>query len=325
MPSWQTRALSLAIRLMLRRRRWGRDERALARRARLLFGAPAPYAWWRTRGLRVEPVRGGAMRGGAVRGEWIVPPNAAAGAVLYVHGGGFVSCSPATYRPVTASLARLTRRRVFAVDYRLAPEHRFPAALDDVAAAYRWLLDSGVPASSVAVDGDSAGGGLVLALLQRLRDEGAPLPACAVCVSPWADLAGNGATWTTNAERDAMFHPDNTAEFAAAYLGGASPLDPRASPVYGDFAGLPPLLLQVGSTEILLDDAARAHERALAAGVASRIEVLDDTPHGWHMLDGLVPEATATLRGGAAFMVEHLEVTNGGGNRADGTAPTVGR
>jgi epsilon-lactone hydrolase len=300
-PTWQSRLLSLAIRTMVRRRAWGRDERAVARRARRVFGAPAPYTWWRTAGLRREPVDG------PVRGEWLVPPDPAPGVVLYVHGGGFVSCSPTTHRPITAALARLTRRRVFAVDYRRAPEHRFPAALDDVLASYRWLLDSGIPATSVALDGDSAGGGLVLSLLQRARDEGLPLPACAVCVSPWTDLAGAGRSRYGNAGRDPMFHPENTEEFASAYLGGASPLDPRASPVYGDFAGLPPLLLQVGSTELLLDDAVRAHERATAAGVASRLEVLDDVPHGWHMLDGLVPEASAALREAAAFIVSRLQ------------------
>jgi acetyl esterase/lipase len=226
--------------------------------------------------------------------------------VLYVHGGGYVSCSPATHRPVTAALARLTGRRVLSVDYRLAPEHRYPAALDDVVAAYRWLLASGVPAASVAVAGDSAGGGLALALAARARAEGLPAPACVVAFSPWTDLAGTGASVTANDGRCAMFRPENVAQFAAAYLGGASPHDPGASPLRADPAGFPPTLLQVGSTELLLDDARAMHERLVAAGRESRLEVYPEMMHGWQLLVGLVPEAGAALRGAARFIAAHL-------------------
>jgi acetyl esterase/lipase len=300
MPSARARCLSAAIRLVVRRRDWG-DERALARRARRVFRVPTPLGWLYLLGLRRETVRAPG-----VRGEWIVPSRAEPGVVLYVHGGGYVACSPATHRPITTSLARLTRRRVLAVDYRLAPEHRFPVALDDVAAAYRWLLDAGVPARSIALDGDSAGGGLVLALLERARRRGLPLPACAVCVSPWTDLAGTGASVRENAGRDAMFHPENLARFARAYVPVGSLADPEASPLLAGPAGLPPLLFQVGSTELLLDDARRVHERVLAAGGSSRLQVFDDVPHGWHMLAGVVPEATTALRDGAAFVRAHL-------------------
>jgi acetyl esterase/lipase len=127
-----------------------------------------------------------------------------------------------------------------------------------------------------------------------------------VCLSPWTDLAGTGESVETNAERDAMFTPENIDQFARAYLGGASPLDPDASPVLADASGLPPLLFQVGSTETLLDDARRVHERVLAAGGASRLEVFDDVPHGWHMLVGVVPEATRALRDAGAFIVACL-------------------
>ena len=293
--------MSAAVRVLVRRRGWG-DERALVRRARRVWGMPGLVASVPLLGLRREPVATAA-----VRGEWIVPRDAEPGAVLYVHGGGYVACSPVTHRPITAALARRTRRRVFAVAYRLAPEHRFPAALDDVVAAYRWLLAS-VPARSIALDGDSAGGGLVLALLGRLHAERLPTPACAVCVSPWTDLAGTGASTRENAGRDAMFRPENLAQFARVYLGGDLTLsrDPRASPVYADPAGLPPLLLQVGSTELLLDDARRVHEAVRAAGGVSHLEVFDDVPHGWEMFVGLVPEATAAVGHAAAFMREHL-------------------
>ncbi|AHG88336.1 Esterase [Gemmatirosa kalamazoonensis] len=292
--------MSAAVRLLVRTRDWG-DERALARRARRLFGTPPAVAWMATPGLRRERVRAAG-----VRGEWIVPPRAEPGVVLYLHGGGYVACSPATHRPITAALARRTGRRVLAVDYRLAPEHRFPAAVNDVTAAYRWLLDAGTPPHAIALAGDSAGGGLVLALLARCRAAGVPMPACAVCISPWTDLTGSGDSVRANAGRDAMFEPENLDAFARAYLGDASPIDAEASPLFAEPAGLPPLLLQVGSTELLLDDARRVHERVRAAGGVSHLEVYDDVPHGWQMLVGFVPEATAALRSAAAFVCEHL-------------------
>ncbi|HLL15252.1 MAG TPA: alpha/beta hydrolase [Pyrinomonadaceae bacterium] len=302
-PSWQARALSASIRLFVRRRCWGRDAAGVARRARLIFGAPRPYQWLRTRGLRVRTVNDGS-----VRGEWLEPAGAGDGVIFYLHGGGFVSCSARTQRPVTAALARLTSRRVFSLDYRLAPEHRYPAALEDAVAAYEWLLAQGTPASAISVAGDSAGGGLVLGCLLRVRDAGLASPACAVCFSPWTDLAGTGESVRVNDGRCAMFRTENIEEFAAAYLpAGASPRDPYASPAHaGDFRGLPPLLLQVGSTEILLDDARGVHDQIRAAGGASRLEIYEDLPHGWQMLDGLVPEARAALRQVASFIGEHV-------------------
>ncbi|MDQ1557250.1 MAG: epsilon-lactone hydrolase [Pyrinomonadaceae bacterium] len=318
-PSWQARGISASIRLFVRRRRWGRDAGATARRARLIFGAPWPYQWFRTRGLNVRPVDDAAT---GVRGEWLEPASVKAragatkdaGVIFYIHGGGFVSGSAATQRPVTAALARLTGQRVFSLDYRLAPEHRYPAALDDALAAYEWLLArEGVPADSICVAGDSAGGGLVLGCLLRLRDAGLAPPACAVCFSPWTDLAGTGASVRTNDGRCAMFRTENIDEFAAAYLPtGASPRDPYASPAHADnFRKLPPLLLQVGSTELLLDDARVVHERIRAAGGASRLEIYEDLPHGWQMLDGLVPEARAALTQAASFIREHMPEARG--------------
>jgi epsilon-lactone hydrolase len=300
MPSWQARVLSLAVRGLVRRRNWG-SERALARRARRLFGAPRPYAWIVTRGLRHE-----LARHGNVRGEWLIPDDPLPGVVFYVHGGGFVSCSAATHRPITATLARLTRRRVFSVEYRLAPEHRFPAAHDDVFAAYMWLLANELQSSRVAMVGDSSGGNLVLALAIRLREERVPAPACVVAISPWADLDGTGPSVRTNAGRCAMFHPENIAAFAAAVLGPV-PGDTRAaSPVHADLSGLPPVLLHVGSTELLLDDARRVHERIRAAAGSSHIEIYEDVAHGWQMLIPLVPEATASLRNASEFIGVHM-------------------
>lgn len=224
--------------------------------------------------------------------------------MLYLHGGGFVSGSPVTHRPITASLARSTRRRVFSLDYRLAPEHRYPAALDDALAAYRWLLERGDAVHPLVLAGDSAGGGLVLSTLVRVRDAGLPLPAAAVCLSPWADLAGTGESIRSNDGRCAMFRPQNITDFAGAYLGDASPVDPFASPVFADLAGLPPLLLQVGATELLLDDSRRVHEKIQRAGGTSRLEVFDGVFHGWQMLSGIMPEANAALQQVAAFVRE---------------------
>lgn len=297
---WRTRVTARAVSALIRRHDWG-DERALTRRARRLFGAPAAYGWLMLRGLRREPVRADD-----VRGEWIVPPAARPGVVLYLHGGGFVSCSPRTYRPLTAALARRTRRRVLAVDYRLAPEARFPAALDDVAAAYRWLLDTGVPAHEIAVAGDSAGGGLALALALRARDLGWPAPACVVAFSPWTDLAGTGASRHANDGRCDMFRPANIPAFAAVYLGGATPDDPAASPVRAALHGLPPLLQHVGARELLLDDARRVHDGAVAAGGESRLVVFEDAFHGWQLLAPWLRDARASVDDAADFIAGHL-------------------
>lgn len=192
------------------------------------------------------------------------------GVIFYVHGGGFVSCSAATHRPIAAALARLTQRSVLSVDYRLAPEARLPAAHEDVAAAYASVIRPGTPPSEIALAGDSAGGNLVLSLAVQLRDRGAPTPACIVVFSPWTDLTGRSPSVQTNAERCAMFHPENMDDFAAIALGNERPDNPVVSPAYADLHDLPPVLLHVGSTELLLDDARRVHERIRRAMVSPR-------------------------------------------------------
>lgn len=301
MPSWQARLATLAVRATIRRRDWGIGS-ALALRARRIFGAPRLFQELATLGLQRIAVRGIAMQG-----EWLEPRVCGQGVILYVHGGGFVSCSSATHRPITAALARYARRRVLSLDYRLAPENPFPAGLDDVLAAYEWLLGTGVPPSGVALAGDSAGGTLVLALALRLRDTNRPRPACIVAFSPWTDLAGAATTVRTNDGRDAMFHRENLAAFASTYLGGTRPDDPAASPAYAIVAHLPPILLHVGSTELLLDDARRLHAAVLRAGGTCRLHVYDDLPHCWQMFVPLMPEATHSLREAADFIAEHLE------------------
>jgi len=221
--------------------------------------------------------------------------------IYYLHGGGFVSCSPRTHRLVTCGLARRVAARVFALDYRLAPEHRFPAALDDAVAGYRWLLEAGVPPSRIAFAGDSAGGGLALAALVRLRDLGLPLPRCAACFSPWTDLSGSG-TSVRRAVEGAACRPDAVARFARLYLGLTPPTHPYASPLFADLSGLPPLYLQVGSSEILLDDSVRFHQRATAAGVESELSVWEGVPHGWQVLAWALPEGRAALEDAAGWI-----------------------
>lgn len=301
MPSLRVKFFNAATRLWVRRRQWGRDEFELAKKARGLMGAPKILQEICSIGLDIEPVDEGG-----VRGEWITPANAEPGsAVLYIHGGGFVSCSARTHRPITTALARKTGMRVFSADYRLAPEHRFPAALDDVFTAYKWLGGIGPLPGRTALAGDSAGGGLVLSLLLHIREAGLDPPACAVCFSPWADLTPRGSD-CLNAERDAMFHPENVAEFAKAYLAGAPAVDPFASPVFAVYEGLPPVLFQVSSTEILLADSKTIHERVQAAGGVSELEIFDDVSHCWQMLNWFVPEAGRALEQAAAFINRNI-------------------
>ena len=301
--SLRGRVFNFLIRRFVRAR-YGDDPRAVARKARRKFGSPRWWQAWHVRGLEAGPVR----EAGGVSGEWLQVAEPRDGAIFYIHGGGYVSCSEKTHRPQTATLARLTRRRVFSLRYRLAPEAEFPAALDDAVAAYRWLLgENGVAPESLAVAGDSAGGGLALALLLRLRAENLPLPAAAVCFSAWTDLAGTGASYRTNAARDDLFYPENIDEFARAYLGAASAENPLASPARGAFgAWTPPVHLQVGSTEMLLDDSRRIHEQIQAAGGRSELLVYDRIFHGWQTAAGLLPEADDSLKRAADFIDRNL-------------------
>lgn len=298
-PSLQARVANTLVRVVVRRRDWG-DGPALVRRARRILGAPPVVRFLQTHlhpGVRVEPVAGEV-----VRGEWVVPGGATAGVLLYVHGGGFVCCSAATHRPITTALARFTERRVLSVDYRLAPEHPFPAALDDVVAAYRWLLAQGIPSTDIVIAGDSAGGNLAIGTLVHLRDAGLPMPSRAACFSPWTDLSGSGPSIRGNDGQCAMFRPENMAAFSKVYLGGVPATDPRASPAFDALEDLPPVLLQVGSSELLLDDSRRVHDAILHAGGDSELQVFEDVVHGWQMFDGWVPEARQALRQAAAFL-----------------------
>jgi monoterpene epsilon-lactone hydrolase len=222
--------------------------------------------------------------------------------LLFLHGGGFVTGSPALYRHLTWRLAAAANARLLAVDYRLAPEHPFPAALDDAATAYRWLLDANADPRQIAVIGDSAGGGLTLSLLLRMRDEGMPLPYAAVALSPCTDLALTGPSLAENAEADPMLRPEWLPRMVRHYLAGADPRLPWASPLYGDPAGLPPTLFQVGSDEILRDDATRMAAHMRAAGCRVEMEIWPRMPHVWHLFAAILPEARRAIAGIGEFL-----------------------
>jgi monoterpene epsilon-lactone hydrolase len=221
--------------------------------------------------------------------------------VLYLHGGGYVTGSPSHYRHFTWRIAAATRATVLAIDYRLAPERPFPAALDDAVAAYRWLLDNGANPRRTMFIGDSAGGGLALAALLKVRDDDMPLPAAVVALSPWTDLALTRASLSLNARADPMLNVEDTRLFAACYLAGADPRSPHASPLYGDPAGLPPTLIHVGSDEILLDDSVRMADRLRAGGRHVEFEIWPRMPHVWHLFAPVLPEARQAIARIGAF------------------------
>ncbi|HEX7932524.1 MAG TPA: alpha/beta hydrolase [Paraburkholderia sp.] len=238
----------------------------------------------------------------ALRGEWLEPAGGAQSTVLYCHGGGYYFCSPRSHRSIVFGLATRANASVFSLDYRLAPEHRFPAALDDAIAAYRQLLSSGTPPESIVIAGDSAGGGLALATLVALRDAGDPLPAGGLLFSPWTDLAATGASIVDNDGADPMFSGPAIARAAKVYLGETSATHPYASPLYADLRGLPPLFMMAGSTEVLLDDSRRVAANARAAGVDCELEVWEKMPHVWPIFAPFIPEANRALDGAAAFV-----------------------
>lgn len=231
-------------------------------------------------------------------------PGTAQRVVLHLHGGAYVLGSPESHRGLASALSRTSHAQVFLPRYRLAPEARFPAAVDDAVASYRWLTETcGVPAASIAVSGDSAGGGLGLALLLSLRDAGLDLPACYLGLSPWTDLAGTGTSMRELDGIDPWLSAAMVVPAARAYAGDASLEDPLLSPLYGDLTGLPPMLVHVGSDEILLDDAVRLVERARAAGVDASVGRF---PGLWHVFQAFpVPESRASLREFGGFVRRH--------------------
>jgi acetyl esterase/lipase len=246
-----------------------------------------------------------------VPAEWVRPATVAApdACILYLHGGGYVIGSCNTHRPLASHLAARTGLPVLLVDYRLGPEHVFPAAVDDAVTAYAWLLARRFEPGRVVVAGDTAGGGLTLATLLALRDREIALPALAVPISPWTDLTLSGDSMTSMADRDPMVKREGLQRMADWYVGDGDAGAPLVSPLFGDLHGLPPLLIHVGEVETLRDDAVRFAERARAAGVDVTLEVWPEMIHVWHVFGAAVPESEAAVTRVAEFITQRLGVS----------------
>ena len=245
------------------------------------------------------------MRLACRQNGWCAPGADASRVLLYLHGGGYVIGSIDTHRSPAGRLSRAAAARVLIIDYRLAPEHPYPAAVQDATAAYRWLLRNGATPARTVIAGDSAGGGLTVATLVALRDAGDPLPAAGVCLSPWVDLEGIGESMTTRASADPIVQKPGLLWFASLYLGGADPRTPLAAPLYADLHGLPPLLIHVGTAETLLDDATRLAERAKAAGVDVTLEAWEDMIHVWHLFAPMLPEGQQGVERVGEYIRQH--------------------
>ena len=228
---------------------------------------------------------------GGVPSEWVMAPGCDTGrAILYLHGGGYAIGSLNTHRRLAYDISAASAAKVLLIDYRLAPEHPFPAAVDDAASAWRWLLQQGFAPNRLAIAGDSAGGGLTIATLVNLRDKKLGLPACAVAISPWVDLEGVGNSMTTRSAQDPMVQKDGLLWMAKMYLNGKDPKSPLAAPLHADLKGLPPTLVQVGTAETLLDDATRIAERLHSAGGEVKLSVWPNMLHVFPMFAPILSE-----------------------------------
>ncbi len=228
--------------------------------------------------------------------EWVEASGARADhAILYLHGGGYVIGSPVTHRSLAGKLSETSKARVLVIDYRMAPENPFPAAVEDAVKAWRWLLAQGLSASKLAISGDSAGGGLTLAASVALRDAKVALPKAVAMLSPWTDLTGNSETMTTRADKDPMVQKAGLMAMGALYLNGKDAKTPLASPLFADLRGLPPMLIQVGDHETLLDDSRTLEKNAKAAGVDVTLEVWDEMIHVWQLFHPVLPEGVKAL------------------------------
>lgn len=251
--------------------------------------------------VKCEPVNANG-----VKAEWITANNAAADRViLYLHGGGYVMGSIDTHRELVARLSKAAQARVLALDYRLAPENPFPAAVDDSIAAYRWLLAQGYKPGRIVVAGDSAGGGLTVSTLLALRDIGAPVPAGAACISPWVDFEAEGESMTSRAARDPLVSREMILSIAKMYMGEKGNLrEPLAAPINAVLNDLPPLFIQVGDAETLLDDSTRLADHAEEAGVDVTLQIWEEMPHVWHLAAPVLPEGQEAIEKIGEFVLK---------------------
>jgi monoterpene epsilon-lactone hydrolase len=257
------------------------------------YGVPADVS--------VEPVSANG-----VRAEWISTPGAADdAAILYLHGGGYVIGSLDSHRHLVAEAGREAGCWALALDYRLAPEYPFPAAVDDAVAAYRYLLGRGIKPGRIAIAGDSAGGGLVVSAMVAIRDAGLPTPGCGWCISPWVDMEAVGDTMTSKAETDPTVQKLGILDMARLYLNDADPRSPLAAPLYADLTGLAPLLIQVGACETLLDDAVRLAKAAGAADVYVDLQIWPEMIHVWHLFHPELSAGKKAIAAGGAFVHAH--------------------
>ncbi len=299
--SWRNQALNWALRRWIKPSSL-RDQTIAEMRAR---SARVPFPAKLVPGWQIRTVQSGALTG-----EWIEPaaPDHAARTrcILYLHGGGYVAMSARTHRAITSRLATWADASLFALDYRLAPEFPFPAALQDALAAWRALIVAGCNPSRMVVAGDSAGGGLALALLLALREANEALPAAAVLFSPWTDLAATGESIVAKSTEDALIFGPWVAQMAQYYLANTPATDPLASPLYADLTGLPALFVQVSDSEVLLDDSRRLAESANQAGVETTLQIWPGVPHGWQIFASFLPEARDALRAASDFIALRL-------------------
>ncbi len=237
--------------------------------------------------------------------EWITAPGSQTGrAILYLHGGGYVMGSLTTHRSLVGEISRAAQAAALLVDYRLAPEAPFPAAVEDGVAFYRWLLDQGFTPKNLAIAGDSAGGGLAVATLISARDQGLPMPKAAVPISPWSDMTCSNESYKTRAEADPLVGSGSIGDMANLYLQGKDPKHPYASPNFASLKSLPPLLIHVGRDEVLLDDSIKLDQKAKADGVNSTLEIWEDMIHVWHAFHPMLPEGKQAIERVGAFLRE---------------------
>ena len=243
---------------------------------------------------------------GGVPAEWISAPGADKDRILvYLHGGGYVIGSVRTHRVLMSRISRASGARVLGLDYRLSPENPFPAPLQDTMAAYKWLLANGADPKKIVIGGDSAGGGLTVSALVSMRYLGEPMAAGGVCISPWTELEPKAESYDTNAAVDPSVSRERVQGLMEHFIGDKDPRAPLASPLFADLNGLPPLLVQVGSIEVVLDDSTRLAQRAEAAGIDVKLEVWDDMPHVWHQFAPILSDAQKAIDRVGEFIKKH--------------------